>query len=129
MSIHRLAITTTAKREIIDVTQKITALLKEGAEGLATVFVEHTTAAITTADLDPGTDQDLLNALDGLLPELNWQHQHDPTHAPDHLLSSIVGTDVSVPFQDGQLRLGTWQRIILIEFDGPRDRNVSVVLN
>jgi secondary thiamine-phosphate synthase enzyme len=92
------------------------------------VFVAHTTAAITTADLDPGTDLDLLDALDGLLPEKQWRHPHNPAHAPDHLLSSIIGPCVMVPVEQGKLQLGTWQRIILVEFDGPRTRTVHLQL-
>jgi secondary thiamine-phosphate synthase enzyme len=121
----RLTVATKQKRQVIDITEQISKHLPAG-EGMLTVFVAHTTAAITTADLDPGTDLDLLDALKALLPDLPWRHPHNPAHAPDHLLSSIVGPAVSVPFQNGQLSLGTWQRIILIEFDGPRERTIVV---
>lgn len=127
MGVHRMTATTTAKREVIDLTSKVVGLLEEGTNGVVTVFAEHTTAAVTTADLDPGTDEDLLDALGELLPDLQWRHPHNPSHAPDHLLASIVGPSVTVPYRDGKLSLGTWQRIILIEFDGPRERNISVV--
>jgi len=125
---QHLTIATTGKREVVDISDKVGEHAPEG-EGMITVFVAHTTAAITTADLDPGTDQDLLDALDRLLPDLQWRHPHDPGHTPDHLLASIVGPSVSVPFKDGKLRLGTWQRIILIEFDGPRERSVLLSAN
>lgn len=120
-----LLITTTTKRQVMDITDEITHRLPRH-DGAVVVFIAHTTAAITTADLDPGTDQDLLDALENLLPDLAWRHPHNPTHAPDHLLSSIVGPSVTVPFLDGQLQLGTWQRIVLLEFDGPRERNVQL---
>lgn len=119
-----LTIVTKAKRQVLDITDNVAQVLPASGEGVVVVCVQHTTAAITTADLDPGTDMDLLDALDGLLLNRQWRHPHNPAHAPDHLLSSIVGPSVSVPFADGQLRLGTWQRIILIEFDGPRERSV-----
>jgi secondary thiamine-phosphate synthase enzyme len=90
------------------------------------VFIAHTTAAITTADLDPGTDKDLLDFLKSLIPNLKWRHPHDPSHAPDHLLSSVIGPSVSVPVSHGKLNLGSWQRIILVELDGPRQRTVDV---
>jgi len=90
------------------------------------VFVQHTTAAITTADLDPGTDKDFLDFLAAITPDKHWRHPHDPAHAPDHLLASIIGPSISVPYKDGRLLLGTWQRIILVELDGPRDRMVLV---
>ena len=122
---HRISVQTTQKREVIDITDKISSLLGDSA-ALSHIFVMHTTAAITTMDLDPGTDLDFLEALDGLLPDINWRHPHDPAHTPDHLLASLIGPDVSVPSEDGQLLLGTWQRIVLVEFDGPRERTITV---
>jgi secondary thiamine-phosphate synthase enzyme len=120
-----LQISTSKKRQVIDITDQIQQNLPRQS-GLANVFVKHTTAAITAADLDPGTDEDLLDALSGMLPDKKWRHPHNPEHAPDHLLSSIVGPGVSVPVASGKLQLGTWQRIILIEFDGPRERNIEL---
>lgn len=120
-----LTIATKAKRQVIDISEEVEKLLGT-YDGTVHVFARHTTAALTTADLDPGTDLDLLDALDGLLPDLQWRHPHNPEHAPDHLLASIVGPDVTVPVVQGKLQLGTWQRIILIEFDGPRPRKLLV---
>lgn len=122
-----LTISTTAKREVIDITDHVTPELS-GGDGLVSLLVLHTTAALTTADLDPGTDKDLLDFLDSLVPDRQWRHPHDPAHAPDHLLASLIGPNVTVPFLDGQLQLGTWQRIVLIELDGPKDRRVQVTI-
>ena len=123
-----LRIATKQKRQVVDVTDEVAQRLPHEGSGVVTVFVQHTTAAVTTADLDPGTDLDLLDFLDSLVPQMQWRHPHDPAHAPDHLLASVVGPSVSAPFADGQLLLGTWQRIVLIEFDGPRDRSVCVTV-
>lgn len=120
-----VVIESTSKRQVIDITDEVRESLSDG-DGVVTVFVQHTTAAITTADLDPGTDLDLLDFLDSLIPGKKWRHPHDPAHAPDHLLASIVGPSVTVPYENGRLLLGTWQRIILIEFDGPRERSVAL---
>lgn len=120
-------IRTKQKRQVIDITNEIAKYVQRGS-GVVNVFVRHTTAAVTTADLDPGTDVDLLDFLDAIVPDIKWRHPHDPSHAPDHLLSSIVGPGVSVPFENGSLQLGTWQRIILIEFDGPRQRQLRVTI-
>ena len=109
---------------MVDLTNQIAEKLLEQGSGVATIFVQHTTAALTTTDLDPGTDEDLLDFLDSLIPSRQWRHPHDPEHAPDHLLASMLGPSLAVPYQDGQLRLGTWQRVILVEFDGPRERMV-----
>jgi secondary thiamine-phosphate synthase enzyme len=120
-----MTISTQQKRQVIDITDDVSGQLVSGS-GLVTVFVKHTTAALTTADLDPGTDQDFLDFLAAITPAIDWRHPHDPSHAPDHLLASVIGASVSLPFASGQLALGTWQRIILVELDGPRQRDISV---
>jgi secondary thiamine-phosphate synthase enzyme len=61
-----------------------------------------------------------------MTPQRDWRHPHDPGHFPDHLWSSIIGPSLSVPFHDGQLQLGTWQRLIVIELDGPRTRKITL---
>ena len=116
------------KDEVIDITDTIEQHLhdEKNADGLCSIFVAHTTCAITTADLDPGTDQDLLDALRRLLPRINYRHPHDPAHTPDHLLSSLVGPSLIVPYMQYQLVLGTWQRVILVELDGPRQRTLHL---
>ena len=126
---HRLLVTTHRKREIIDITNRVEALLNEQDKrlsGVCHLVVLHTTAALTTADLDPGTDQDMLDAFDQIIPSLNYRHPHDPEHVPDHILSALIGTSISLIFEDGALVLGTWQRVVLIELDGPRRREIAV---
>jgi secondary thiamine-phosphate synthase enzyme len=113
---------------VIDITDLLTPRIPATLHGLMTVTVLHTTAAITTADLDPGTDLDLLDALELLLPKRAWRHPHNPSHAPDHLLASIIGPSVSIPVVRGELKLGIWQRIILVELDGPRSRDLHITL-
>ena len=120
---QRLIIVSDQNWQVVDITEDVANCIT-GDEGVSTVFIAHTTAAITTADLDPGTDLDLLDALRGMLPELKWRHPHDPSHTPSHLLASIIGSSVNVPYKNGKLLLGTWQRIVLIEFDGPKERTV-----
>lgn len=121
----KLEIETHKKRQVVDITGQIEEHVPDGS-GLASIFIKHTTAALTTADLDPGTDEDLLDALTGMLPEVKWRHPHDPAHAPSHLLSSILGPQVTIPYNDGKLQQGTWQRLILVELDGPRSRQVEL---
>ncbi len=121
-----LKISSHKKDEIIDITDEVEQKLNSPEEGICSIFIAHTTAAITTADLDPGTDLDFLNALRHILPKgsLDFNHPHDPLHTPDHILSSIIGPSLTVPFKDGKLILGTWQRIVLVELDGPRERTI-----
>jgi len=126
----RLSIKTSKKKEVIDITDLINQELEKQnfKDGACLLFLTHTTAALTTADLDPGTDQDYLNAFESIVPKLDYKHPHDPSHMPDHILSSLVGTSLSIPVENGQLILGTWQRVVLIEFDGPRERQVVLQL-
>jgi secondary thiamine-phosphate synthase enzyme len=124
---HRLTIKTHKKREILDITEQLEALLwKHYAEktGICQLNVLHTTAALATADLDPGTDLDMLDAFEHMIPKLSYRHPHNPRHVPDHILSTIIGTSVSMMVDRGLLLLGTWQRVVLVELDGPREREL-----
>lgn len=121
---QRLTITTKKKREIIDITEKVEPIIRQKRSGICHVHVVHTTAALTTADLDPGTDLDMLDAFEAMVPKLRYRHPHNPAHVPDHILSALIGTGVSIPVENGALVLGTWQRVILIELDGPREREL-----
>ena len=123
-----LTVSTHKKDQVVDITDTIERYLQDekNAEGLCLIFVAHTTCALTTADLDPGTDRDLLDALRHLLPQLSYRHPHDPSHTPDHILSSIIGPSLVIPYRNRQLLLGTWQRVILVELDGPRQRTVHI---
>lgn len=124
----RLTVATKAHRKIVDITNDIATLVRAAPQqhGLCHVFVLHTTACITTADLDPGTDVDMLDAFVEMVPKLRYRHPHNPAHVGDHIISSLVGPSVTVPYQARELQLGTWQRIILVEMDGPRERDVLV---
>jgi secondary thiamine-phosphate synthase enzyme len=123
-----LQVSTRRKREVIDITELCRKQLasNKAETGVCHLFVLHTTAALTVADLDPGTDLDLLDAFEALVPKLHYRHPHDPAHVGDHILSSLIGTSVCAPVKDGDLLLGTWQRIILVELDGPRRRQVAM---
>jgi secondary thiamine-phosphate synthase enzyme len=123
-----LTLATRKKDEVVDITQTVETVLQEtqAENGVCIVFVAHTTCALTTVDLDPGTDRDFLDALRQLLPQISYRHPHDPSHTPDHILSSILGPSLAIPYSHRQLLLGTWQRIVLVELDGPRHRTVHV---
>ncbi|MDX1535182.1 MAG: secondary thiamine-phosphate synthase enzyme YjbQ [Candidatus Spechtbacterales bacterium] len=121
----KLKIKTNKKKEVIDITNKVQKVLVEESS-TCNLLLTHTTAALTTADLDPGTDLDMLDAFEEIMPNLDYRHPHNPEHAPDHILSSIIGTSLSLPVENGELLLGAWQRIVLIELDGPRERTVIV---
>ncbi len=122
-----LTITTNKKREVLDITGILDDYLTKSQyeKGLCQIFATHTTCALTTADLDPGgTDQDYLDFLEGLTPKLNFRHPHNPEHVPDHIISSIIGTSITLPVENSNLVLGQWQKVILVELDGPRQRQI-----
>jgi secondary thiamine-phosphate synthase enzyme len=133
---QRLTIKTRKKREILDITDDVESFILERSpaksssdgNGICNLLVLHTTAALTTADLDPGTDLDILDAFEAMIPKLRYRHPHNPQHVPDHILSALIGTSIALPFENRKLLLGTWQRIVLIELDGPREREVVVTV-
>ncbi|MFA6171471.1 MAG: secondary thiamine-phosphate synthase enzyme YjbQ [Patescibacteria group bacterium] len=126
----KLTIKTKTPKEVIDITDKVNEILakEDEREGLVNLFVTHTTAALTVADLDPGTDLDMLDAFEAMCPKLNYRHPHNPEHAPDHIMSALIGATLTLPFNQNGLILGDWQRVVLIELNGPRDRRIIVSL-
>ena len=128
---QKIAVKTRKKREFLDITDTVEALLQKDhsqATGVCNLLILHTTAALTTADLDPGTDLDMLDAFEAMIPRLRYRHPHNPAHVPDHILSALIGTSVALPFERGRILLGTWQRVVLIELDGPRERQLVVTM-
>ena len=98
--------------------------------GVGAVFVPGATAAVTTMENEPGNVFDLRNLLDRLVPrDESWEHNrlnHD-SNAHAHIRAAIVGPSETIPFEAGRLMLGTWQQIVLIDFDDrPRERTVLV---
>lgn len=123
-----LVFRTQNKKEILDITDKINFEVKKYKiqSGLVHLFLLHTTAALTTADLDPGTDLDMLAAFEHIIPKLKYRHPHNPMHVGDHILSSLIGTSLILPIEDNKLVLGDWQRVVLVELDGPRERKIKI---
>lgn len=122
---RKFTVATRRKREIVDITEQVQGMLPK-ASGICCLNVLHTTAALTTADLDPGTDLDMLDAFEAMMPKLRYRHPHNPEHVPDHILSSLIGTGAILPVESGSLVLGTWQRVILVELDGARRRELTL---
>ena len=125
-----LRISTGSLKEVVDLTERLQALISRAKmrDGLCSLFVAHTTAALTTGEIGEGTEQDLLDVVEQMIPSIRFRHAHDPSHAWSHMAASILGPSLSVPVMDGQLALGTWQSVLLVELDGPRERTVSVTL-
>lgn len=123
---EKILVTTKDKREIVDITGDVEDLIRDLnlKDGLCNLFVTHTTSALTTADLDPGTDLDMLDAFHAIVPKLKYRHEHDPEHTPDHIMSAMIGPSLTIPVEYGLLQLGSYQRIVFVEFSGPRNRDV-----
>lgn len=120
---ERIVVKTSENKQVVDITAEVEERINV-ERGWCKLFVLHTTCALTTADLDPGTDLDMLDAFEELVPKLDYRHPHDPEHVPDHILSSLIGPSLIVPVKDKGLWLGSWQRVVLVEFSGPREREV-----
>jgi secondary thiamine-phosphate synthase enzyme len=125
-----LRIETSKQKEVVDLTPKVTALIKQHkvSDGICHLFLVHTTAALTTGEIGEGTEEDLLDVVEQMIPRIRFRHAHDPSHAWSHMASSILGPSLMVPIANGKLVLGTWQSVLLVELDGPRDREVQVTL-
>ena len=126
--IKQFTIQTSRRNEFIDITAQIQELVGRVSEGVATVFVPHTTTGITiNENADPAVPRDILKKLAELIPQQdNYSHMEGNSDA--HIKASLFGSSVRVIIKDGQLLLGTWQAIFFCEFDGPRTRKFYVQL-
>lgn len=125
---RELTFTTRAATDFLEITGDLAAdLQKSGLQtGMGTVFVPHTTAGIMlNENADPDVLYDLKQAFDKIFPHsLNVAHCEGNSAA--HLKAALIGSSVSLPVENGRLRLGTWQGVYLCEFDGPRKRKLLV---
>jgi secondary thiamine-phosphate synthase enzyme len=130
----KLTETTNGFCDIIDITAKITAQVRnaEIKDGLLTLFVSGSTASLTTIEHEPGLVQDLKEFIEKLIPS-NRRYHHDDRWGDNngfsHLRAALFGPSLQIPIRDGRLVLGTWQQIILLDFDNrPRTREIVVQL-
>jgi secondary thiamine-phosphate synthase enzyme len=134
MAVHsgELSFSTNGDSDVIDITAEVQGVVADGpvSDGLVTAFVRGSTAAITTMEFEPGGVADLRDLLDRLIPvEGDYEHNrlnHD-TNSHAHQRASLIGASEQVPVIGGRLTLGTWQQLVLIDFDDrPRDRTVVI---
>jgi secondary thiamine-phosphate synthase enzyme len=124
-----ITLRTRKTQEMIDITQQVADEVRRTGvkDGLCLVFVPHATAAVViNENADPDVCQDILDALGRMIPEGAWRHDRIDNNAAAHIKATILGPSETVPVRGGALRLGTWQSLMLVEFDGPRDRTVIV---
>ncbi len=121
-----LSLNTKERRELINITDKASAFIKEiGGSGLLNIYIPHTTAGILINEDEEGLKRDLLGLFEKLVPESGkYYHNIIDNNADAHQLSVILKNSVCLPFSDGRLLLGTWQSIFFVELDGPRNRQL-----
>jgi secondary thiamine-phosphate synthase enzyme len=120
------------ENDIIDITNNVEKILLESKlkNGIITLFVVGSTAAITTIEYEPGLEQDFPNMLEKIAPK-GIEYQHDNTwhdgNGHSHLKASLIGPSLTIPFINGQTSLGTWQQIVFVEMD-TRSRERKIVV-
>lgn len=124
-----LSVSSSDREELIEITAKVESLLKDEGrvDGVCVLFVRHTTCGLTiNENADPDVKHDILLFLKNTIPQYYEGFRHFEHNSDAHLKSSLVGSSVTVPFENGRLLLGRWQGIYLCEFDGPRERQIAV---
>ncbi len=129
-----IAVSTRGRNHILDLTGQVQDCLARSGlrHGTVTIFVPGSTAAVTTIEFEPGLLQDLPEALERVAP-MGSRYHHDATwhdgNGYAHVRAALVGASLTVPFAEGKLLLGTWQQIVLIDFDNrSRQREIVVQL-
>jgi secondary thiamine-phosphate synthase enzyme len=114
----------TARRRIVDLTDDVRSFCASHRDGLCNVFVPHATAGVAVIEIGAGSDADLVDTLERLLPrDERYRHQHgSPGHGADHVLPALIAPSVTVPVEAGKPLLGTWQSVVLVDLnrDNPR---------
>jgi len=117
------------KNQLLDITSKVEEVVKQSKikQGLCIVYVPHATAALMiNENYDPNVCDDILDSLRENIPEGKWRHDRVDNNAAAHIKSAIVGPSELIPIKDGKLLLGTWQSLMLADFDGPKRRRIYV---
>ncbi len=114
----------TSRRRTVDLTEEVREFCASHQDGLCNVFVPHATAGVAIIETGAGSDDDLVDTLENLLPrDDRYRHAHgSPGHGADHVLPALIAPSVTVPVQGGEPLLGTWQSIVLVDLnrDNPR---------
>ncbi len=129
---HTIRVRSHKREELVEFTDEVRRLLRESGarEGVCTLFVRHTTAALTVNEnADPDVPRDMLQHLGKLVPQHGQDFRHAEENSDAHIKATLVGPSVTIPFSEGELLLGRWQGIFLCEFDGGREREVVMVIS
>jgi secondary thiamine-phosphate synthase enzyme len=114
----------TSESQVVDITDEAAGFVSQAADGWLNVFAPHATAGIALMETGSGSEADLVEALQRILPRDNrYRHRHGSQgHGADHLLPALVSPSVTIPVRSGRMQLGTWQRLVLVDLnrDNPR---------
>jgi len=128
---YTLKVRSHQREELVEFTDEVQRQLNhaDAREGIAVLFVQHTTAGLTVNEnADPDVPRDMLHLLRTLIPQHGMGFRHGEENSDAHIKASLVGSSITVPFKDGKLMLGRWQGIFLCEFDGGRERQVIMMI-
>ena len=131
-SMHILKVRSRQREELVEFTDKVQQELSEARikAGIVVLYVQHTTAGLTVNEnADPDVPRDMLHALRTLVPQHGMGFRHGEENSDAHIKASLVGSSITIPFNDGKLLLGRWQGIFLCEFDGGRERQVIMMIH
>lgn len=124
-----ITVKSSKREQMIDITDKVQKVVTASgrSEGVCVLFTQHTTCGLTVNEnADPDVQSDMLGLLQKLIPQYDADFKHFEHNSDAHIKSSLVGSSVTVPFENGKLLLGRWQGIYLCEFDGARERSVVI---
>ncbi len=130
--LKRLPVSTNTREQFVDITAEVAAAIREAGvtSGTVTVFVPHSTAAITiNENADPSVVGDLLKGLTEIAPHRTAYYRHREGNSDAHLKASLIGPSERVIIEDSEPLLGTWQGIYFCEFDGPRSRQLWIKIS
>jgi secondary thiamine-phosphate synthase enzyme len=130
--VTRITVTTDDRLSVVDVTEEVRAAVDSLAadhDTVCTVFVDHTTAGVVVNEAEPRLLGDVESFLDSLVPDDGWDHDALDGNADSHLRALLLGNSATVPVVDGDLSLGRWQAVLLVDCDGPRERTLRVVVH
>ncbi len=129
---EKLSLSTRGNGDVVDITERVAEYLsKHGLKaGNVTVFVSGSTAGVTTTEYEPGLLKDIPAAFERVAPASARYHHDDTWHdgnGHSHVRAAMLGPSLTIPFHNGRLALGTWQQIVLIDFDNrPRTRDLTI---
>ena len=123
-----LTVQTSGQEEIVDITEVIQDALAGKGDGMVCVNVGHCTCALYLNENESGLVADTLDLVREVTGARTWRHDRIDDNAAAHLGATLLGHEVLLPCRQGRLELGTWQRLMLVELDGPRQRTIRLVV-